>query len=149
MLTAIQRVVSMNIWQRCWLLFQTLTYSWDRGGRLLSAGGSSYAYNGLGTPDHPFGMYVGDFTALEKAGIGKPFHIYSFWEQVNVYSVFVPCPSNCNCPIDASNATYNHQCFIACSKPHNYNPLSTGEIGDLEQDGYPVSRFFEHDIRPY
>jgi hypothetical protein len=25
-----------------------LTYSWDRGGRLLSAGSSSYEYNGLG-----------------------------------------------------------------------------------------------------
>ena len=25
----------------------TLTYSWDRGGRLLSAGESSYEYNGV------------------------------------------------------------------------------------------------------
>jgi hypothetical protein len=42
---------------------------------------------GFGSPDHPFGLYVGDFTSLEQAGIGKPYHMYSFWTHTNTYDI--------------------------------------------------------------
>ncbi len=105
---------------------------------------------GLGTPDHPFGMYVGDFTALEKAGMAKTFDIYSSWWHSNVYSVFWPCGSPCQ--IDASLATLqetNTYAPLHVQIPHDYNPLSTGEVGDLEQNGYQVSLFFGPSTRPY
>ena len=50
----------------------TLTYSWDRGGRLLSAGSSSYAYNGVGNRlSQTVSAVVSDYLLDLQPGLSK------------------------------------------------------------------------------
>jgi hypothetical protein len=132
------------------------------------------ASQGLGTPDHPFGMYAGQFTALEKVGLGKPYHIYSSWIHENKYKL----PYDCGAPInvgsivlEATSMTPNPSLTSRYSSeigPITLSPLAgpaaevltifpvldsplvdKSPFGDLEENGYVQSAFFSPRQRPF
>jgi RHS repeat-associated protein len=90
---------------------------------------------GLGTTDHPFNLFVGEFTSLEKAGYAKPYDMYAAWLHTIKYSIKYSCGS----PIDVNSATVIDRTQIG-DPPLTYDNLffSLPVLGDVSTPNYPV-----------
>jgi hypothetical protein len=103
---------------------------------------------GLGTPDHPFGMYTGDFTSIEKAGQAGPFDIFSNWTQSNVITV----------PLVNGVPDFEHvniESYTVTIHPLTSNTLHYGDgtiepgsftggiMGDMEDNDYIPSPYYQ------